>query len=90
MSSLENQLPCQQTFGSRSRACRRACIICGAQKQEDKEKDIVGGIDINQEGDIWEGEAVGVAVKVSMLTNLKAVRTGQVYYSASIHFRKCH
>lgn len=41
--------------------------VCRAKGQEEKEKDIVGGIDINQEGDIWEGELVGIVVKVTLL-----------------------
>ena len=59
-----------------SRCCDWSQTVFRAQKQEDQEealevvekaKDIVGGIDINQEGDIWEGELVGIIVKVSML-----------------------
>ena len=80
----EPQLTSQRKYGSRSSASQQSSIICQAQKQEDKEKDIVGGIDINQEGDIWEGEAIGIAVKVSCNITKGHLATCMLHFSVCV------
>ena len=57
-----------QCSSKQTRLNRQSQYICRAQKQEEeeKEKDIVGGFDVNAPDGFWESEAVGVAVRVSV------------------------
>ena len=48
--------------------CRTAnTAVCRAQKQEEKEKDMVGGFDVDAEPGFLESEAVGLIFRVSRL-----------------------
>ena len=67
-----HQLPgsaCQQNTvqkGNRSASDRHTgnLTLCRAQKQDEKEKDIVGGFDVDSEPGFLESEAVGIIFKV--------------------------
>lgn len=74
--STSTRCACQQQHAARSSSAGRPQTACRAQKQDEKEKDIVGGIDINQEGDIWEGELIGIVFKVTLLPWLLSAAQG--------------
>ena len=49
---------------SRARLCQRS--VCRAKQEEEKEKDMVGGFDVDSPAGFLESEAVGLAFTVSL------------------------